>query len=397
MNRKFFLAISLLSTLFISSCSDELDIKSETSLSATAPLATEDVDKLLTGVYKRIMEPSGVGYFNVMATEIMADNYQPVKFQWFQVQYLYEHKTPSDDIILSYFYKDFYTAINRANTVLKVSTATPDQKGKARYCRALTYLRLYDLYERVPLVDESYDNKPIAPATKEALLDFIVNDLKFAKENCSHIDAKNLAKSQLTPTSEAASALLARVYRLRGNIKDAGIEAEALITSNIFKLSATPIEYNGEVILKFAGNKSEENGSWGWIMSPAAQSWNCFACAPELFALVGQNDTRNVLFYKKMISGVEYIFSKKYTTNDDSDLLVSRIAEMYLISAEAGNANRLAELQTIRNSSLTLEQERRLELSFEWVRWEDLKLKGTTTYTLPYPQSAVDANPLLMK
>ena len=80
--------------------------------------------------------------------------------------------------------------------------------------------------------------------------------------------------------------------------------------------------------------------------------------------------------------------------NDDSDLLISRIPEMYLISAEAGNANRLAELQAKRKSSLSLDNERRLELSFEWVRWSDLVLKGEK-YRLPYPISAKNSNPLL--
>ncbi len=396
MIRKFLLAISLISTLLFGSCSKELDIVSEASLSATAPLSTEDVNKLLTGVYAKVMTPNGNGHFNIMASEILADNYQPVKFQFPQVQYMYEHTTPSDDILLGYFYKDFYTAINRANTVIKVTTSSEDQKGKARYCRALTYLRLYDLYEEVPLADENYDGKPIAPATKTVVLDFIINDLKFAKEKCSKIDSKNLAVSQLTPTSEAASALLARVYRIKGDIASAGKEAEELISSGKFSLSPNPAEYTSEVIMKFAGNKGEGNGYWGWIMSDAAKAWNCFASAPSLTALLSPSDTRNALFTKVNVIGIDYVFSTKYSPNKDSDLLISRIAEMYLISAEAGNANRLTQLQAIRKSSLSLDDERRLELSFEWVRWEDLKLKGET-YKFPYPQAAVDANPLLKK
>ena len=43
---------------------------------------------------------------------------------------------------------------------------------------------------------------------------------------------------------------------------------------------------------------------------------------------------------------------------------------------------------------ISLDDERRLELSFEWVRWSDLVLKGEK-YRLPYPISAKNANPLL--
>lgn len=382
--------------VLFASCEDNLDIKSEASLSANTELSKSDVDKLLTGVYQRVMEPSGYAYFNNMATEIMADNYQPVKFQWFQVQYLYERVTPADDILLGYFYSGYYTGIARANTVINVPSATEAQKGNAKYCRALTYLRLYDLFEEVPLVDENYDNKAIAPSTKEEVLNFIVEDLKYAKENCEPLNTSDMNNAQTLPSSEAATALLARVYRLQGNINAAATEAEELITSGKFRLAENPLERTNEVIMRFAGNKSEANGSWGWIMSPAARSWNCFAAAPDLVDLLDEDDTRRILFD---IEGKEanggFVFSTKYKTDDNSDLLISRIAEMYLISAEAGNTNRLDELQEIRNSSLSLANERRLEMSFEWTRWEELKLQGITDYRLPYPQRAVDSNPLL--
>ncbi|WP_461630342.1 RagB/SusD family nutrient uptake outer membrane protein [Labilibaculum euxinus] len=392
MKRNILIVIAFAISGLFSSCEKDLEIASEASLSATAPLAQEDVDKLLTGVYERMMEPSGYAYFNIMAPELMADNYKPVKFQWFQVQYMYEHKVPANDILLSYQYSGYYRGISRANVVLNVPSASDHQKGAAKYCRALTYLRLYDLFERVPLIDENYDNQPMAPASKEDVLKFIIEDLKAAKVLMNPINTNQLAISQTLPSAEAASALLARVYRMNGEIAKAGIEAEELITSKKFTLAANPLERTNEVIMRFAGNKAEANGSWGWIMSPAAKTWNCFACADDLVALLDADDTRNILFDAPDATG--YVYSKKYKTDDDSDLLMSRIAEMYLISAEAGNANRLTEFQAIRKSSLTLDDERRLELSFEWVRWSDLKLKGET-YRFPYPQGSQDINPLL--
>lgn len=382
--------------LLFTSCENELDIKSEIALDANSPLSSGDIDKLLTGAYKRIMEPSGYPYFNVMAPEILGDNYKPFKFQFIQVQYLYEHVLPADDIILSYFYKDFYTAISRANSILKVPTATEAQKGKARYVRALTYLRLYDLYEGVPLVDENYNNTPIKANTPKEVLAFIINDLKYAKANVESVNAA-VFSTKLTPTKDAASALLARVYRMNGDIANAGIEAEELIKSGKFSISANPKVNDSEVILKFAGNLAEQNGWWGWIMSYDARTWNCFGVADSLLALVKANDTRKVLFdIDQAPKTGNFVFSNKYTRSDDSDLLISRIPEMYLISAEAGNVARLTELQTARKSSLSLDDERRLELSFEWVRWSDLKLKGEK-YKLPFPQGALDANELLGK
>ncbi len=383
------------STLTISSCSKELEIPSEASLSATGDLAKEDVDKLLTGVYKKLRHPNNYGYFAIMNTEIMGDNYKPVKFQWFQVKNFYENTVPASDILLGYFYADYYAGIDRANVILKITNADNNQRGRARYCRALSYLRLYDMFERVPLIDEKFDRSSVAPSSKEDVLNFIIADLKYAKENSTPSNVLTLLNDQKQPTKEAATALLARVYRLQGDLTKAAIEAEELIESDKFSLSKNPLERDSEVIFMFKGIKAETAGYWGYIMSPQARNWNCFAAADDLTALIKGDDTRKILFDfegKKENNG--YIYSKKYKTNDDSDLLVSRIAEMYLISAEAGNTNRLTELQEIRKSSLTLDEERRLELSFEWTRWEDLKLKGEK-YILPYPSSATNSNPLL--
>ncbi len=396
MLNRFLIALFACATMFSTiSCSDDLEIPSEASLSATGSLATGDVDKLLNGLYAKLRHPNNYGYFAIMNTEIMSDNYKPVKFQWYQVQNFYEHNVPADDILLGYFYSSYYGGVARANTILKTPTATDDQKGKARYCRALSFLRLYDMYGRIPVVDENYSGAPIAPSSEEDVLKFIIEDLKFAKANCAKFSVKERALSQKVPTSEAASALLARVYRLAGNISDAGKEAEELINSGKFSLSANPLERSSEVIFMFKGNKTEEVGSWGWIMSKEAKNWNCFAAADDLTALVKGDDTRKILFdFANKEANNGYVYSKKYRIDDTSDLLVSRIAEMYLTSADAGNSNRLAEFQKERKSKLTLKEERRLEMSFEWTRWEDLKLEGEK-YVLPYPTKAKNSNPLL--
>lgn len=393
--KKVFLYIMIVgSVLSLNSCLEE--ISSEASLDASSKLAEDDVNKLLVGLYRKVRHPNSYGYFAVMATEIMADNYKPVKFQWFQVQNIYEHNVPSNDLLLRNLYVDFYAGIDRANTILKSPSANEDQKGKAKFYRAYTYLRLFDLFERVPIVDENYNRQPIAPSSKEDVLNFIIEDLKYGKENMVEFDGKNVGLSSKVPTKEAAAALLARVYRLKGDLAAAANEAEYVIGTNKFSIAQNPKERESEVITMLKGNKAEEAGSWGWIMSYESRTWNCFAAADDLLNLISDNDTRRALFdFDKKDERNGYVFSNKYKTQDNSDLLVVRIPEMYLISAEAGNTNRLRELQNIRNSTLSLEDERRLEMSFEWTRWQDLKLSKKQDYVLPYPQQAVDSNPLL--
>ncbi|MGV4529414.1 RagB/SusD family nutrient uptake outer membrane protein [Ornithobacterium rhinotracheale] len=372
------------------------DLTSKASLDANMNLAENDVNTLLTGLYKSVRNPNNYGYFSIMCTEIMSDNYRPYKFQWFQVQNLFEHKVPSNDILLGYNYSSYYQAIDRANTILGVPSATDAQKAAAKFYRAYTYLRLYDMYERVPLIDVNYKGGPIAPSSKEDVLKFILDDLKFAKEHLPEFDLKNPKGSMKLPNKEGAAAVLARVLRIKGDIQAAGAEAEYVINTNKFSISPNPKERDGEVIVMLKGNKAEGVGSWGWIMSYDAKTWNCFGAADDLVALISDEDTRRILFdFAKKDERQGFVFSNKYKTEDNSDLVVARIPEMYLISAEAGNANRLQEFQKIRKSKLQLKDERRLEMSFEWTRWEDMKLEGLTDYVLPYPQGAKDSNPLL--
>jgi len=384
----------ILISVFFASCSDELDIKSEASLSANMELSVSDIDKLLNGLYDEIDFPGDQGYWSVMYTEIMADNYKPVKFQWASIKEFYENKVPEASFGLSRYYRFGYRAIGRANTILKVPSATLHQLACARYGRALLYSRLYDMFESVPIVDENYDKKPIAPSPKADVLNFILEDLKFAVKNADAFDAENRVASQNLPSKEAAQALLARYYRLAGDKVNAAAMAELVISSGNFELSSNPTDRSKEVIFQFNNIKGQDQGSHGWIMSSAAKSWNCFAVADELYALIQGEDTRKSLYYDEDISGVTYHWTNKYTTDDASELVISRIAEMYLISAEV-NPARLSEFQAVRKSALSLDNERRLELAFEWVRWQDLKLSGAKSYTPPYPTSAVDSNPLL--
>lgn len=390
--------ILLMSIFVATSCSDKLDIQSEASLSADMELVESDVDNLLNGLYREVDFPGDVGFFNVMYTEIFSDNYTPVKFQWFQIKSASEHDLLAGDFILHRIYRFAYKAIKRANTIISSESASPHQVGCAKLMRAMLYQRLYDVWESVPLIDENYDNKPIAASSKDDVIKFILSDIDFAIANIKDFSVSDRVNSINLPTKEAAQAFGARVYRIAGNKAKAVELAEAVITSGKFELSPKPSDRSKEVIYQFYNHKGEDLGSHGWIMSPAAKTWNCFAVADGVYNLLKGSDTRKELYYTEAVSGTDFHWTNKYSTDDASELVISRIAEMYLISAEV-NANRLTEFQAVRQSSLSLSEERRLELAFEWVRWQDMKIENVATsdYVPPYSTSASDSNPLLKK
>lgn len=391
--------ILILAALTVSFASCSLDLESEMSLSANSELAPEDVDKLLNGIYESIVRNSDNSYFFIMYSEIMSDNFKPVKFQWYQVQYAYEHKVPSDDALSSWFYSSGYKTIQRANDVINSPSASDAQKGIAYYCRALGHYMVMDIYGPIPYIKEDYNKEPIAPLSISGVYDAIIEDLKFAKENGPKFNKAN-PDASMFPTSEAAQALLARVLRLNGRLSEAAVEAEALINSGKFSLSPDPKDYSSEAIMVFKTLKgaTNANAEWGWIMSYEARTWNCFAMADDLMETVSATDTRRALYdFDEAADRDGYIFTNKYTLDSDADLIINRIAEMYLISAEAGNANRLTEFQAARKSNLTIKQERRLELAGEFVRMNDMRMEGLTDYYIPYFYRDQLANPLLQK
>ncbi|MEG1545685.1 MAG: RagB/SusD family nutrient uptake outer membrane protein, partial [Bacteroides sp.] len=309
------------------------------------------------------------------------------------------HTILEDDILNYYNYPDLYKGINRANVILTVPSASAAQKAIAKYCRAYNYIRLIDLYGAVPIIDENYDMKPIRRSSEAKVMDFIVSDLLEAKANAPEFDINNTSANTM-PTREAAQALLARVYRMQGKLDLAGIEAESVITSGKFSLSDNPAEKDKEVIMYLATLTSDaSNAGWGYLMSWNASDWNCLAVSDEVVALLKKGDKRRALYNleeAKECGGYVFPNQFKYANSEawDSEFYISRLPEMYLISAEAGNANRLTELQAKRNSSLTLKEERRLELALEFVRWRDQRMEGET-YLMPFPKESIAINPLL--
>lgn len=388
----------LVFSLMFASCESELDLPSQASINAESNTTVKDVDAMVIGIYNKMLKVSNYEYMNHMFPMFLADNLKGISVAWFQINNAMKHEVPSGDILLNYMYYPQYEAINRCNNVIKQEVATPAQKSAAYYCRALSHLRLYDVFGAVPFIKEDYViDTPVAPLTDAQLLEAIAEDLRFASEHGADFDTSDRAESYSGVTKFAAKALLARVYRLQGKIADAGKVAEEVITSGKFELASNPAENLGEMIFQFTGT-IKDGSRIGNLMSIGTYGWNCFSASDDLVALIQGDDTRSNVFNKEVKNGNEYFFPTKYKTNIDASVIISRLSEMYLISAEAGNANRLTEFQAVRKSSLSLENERRLELCFEaGIRWEDIKLSGKDDYTLPYPDAATSSNPLLKR
>jgi hypothetical protein len=331
-----------------------------------------------------------------------------------------------------------YDVINRANTVLAnldlITGLTESEvaqfEAEMRTIRAICYFNLVRMYGPLPLRDE-----PIAGASEEdvfigrssvqEIYDFIENDLTIS-EGLTKDTGRGGSLRVDEPT---ILALLARVKLYQEDWPAAETYAKAVIEkfgfnleenyATIFDESAT----SGEIIFQIDFlNDDDVNVIGRWLLASGRYE---AAATENIFNLFADDDLRKSTSVGDASGD---FFANKYTglQNDDDNLIITRLAEMYLIAAEAineqaYNANSEAfdlinELRqradltdlTILNTGnqqalrLAISEERRKELAFEGHRWYDLirtnqaqqilGINNPNKLVFPIPQSEIDTN-----
>lgn len=320
-------------------------------------------------------------------------------------------------------YTGYFAFLYQVNVFLSIAeTAEQTDKvkemtGVAHYFRALTYYNLTSKYREVPVMRVT--STEALPKSSEAECWALANeDIEKAIAMCPLYTTKHYVSVQ------AAKALAARIYLAQGNKELAGRYADELIADPLFELSENfdalfRGETNKEEIFTFS-NLKEENGLTfaGNFLQPATT----YVPSPEVIALYSTNDRRiDMSAYREDNATVLY----KYINKNTSDpIIVSRLAEMYLISAEckglAGNGlQTLNELRAVRglgpvspapkNEEEFIDailEERRLEFLGEGFRWFDLVRTGRYEKTLgmdkkytvfPLPTRELDLNANLVQ
>jgi hypothetical protein len=339
---------------------------------------------------------------------------------------------------------DLYANIGRANYAIKnLETATTlsasvrnQLLGESKFWRAWCYFYLVNFFGDVPLVTNTealttslFPRTPVAQVYQQ-----IVSDLA---------DAKNLLTTSYPSIERArvnkrvAATFLARVYFYQQNWTAAEAEATEVISSGTYSLETNLnnvfIKTSNEVILQAANTTGVT--SWGGEFIPASSTPNV-VLYDTLANTFEANDQRKVNWTKSIsYSSKIYYYPYKYkirtgTTGNEYSVML-RLAEMYLIRAEArANQNNIsgavADINLIRQrAGLTdlpitisqsallnaLEHERWVELFSEWAdRWFNLKRAGKADAVLgmikpqwkptqklyPIPTKELQANPNLV-
>ena len=276
--------------------------------------------------------------------------------------------------------------------------------GEAKYFRAYNYFVLVNLFGDVPWVKSANIREtalqPREP--KENIIsgpEGIVDDLKYAETALANSDNSNAHI-----TKAAASALLARVYLYHGDWADAEAKAGEVIGTSGYELEADLdnvfLRSSKETILRASSAAAMPSYVGRAYLGVLLLNGSYFRLTGDLVNSFDDADLRRQKWFKN--EGT-YIHAWKYKRNSASsagaaeDLVLLRLAEQYLIRAEAraqqGNlTGAVADINAIRVRAgleplpetlskeqvlLAVENERRHELFVEeGHRWWDLVRTG---------------------
>ncbi|HSL86275.1 MAG TPA: RagB/SusD family nutrient uptake outer membrane protein [Bacteroidales bacterium] len=336
-------------------------------------------------------------------------------------------------------YTGIYRTINCANHVIKAANTITDPQlsnalrkqyqGEAYFIRALAYFDLSRLWGGVQIVTEptlsSLDNITIRRSTLAETRLQILNDLNAADTLLPETTNRNRA------TRKTVYALKARLYLYMQDWENAEIFATKLIVDNDYELIApynsffaNNVRNTKESIFELAYSATDQNAHSMWWQPPVNSGRREWAPEDELVALLNDPQTggnRNTLIAKTSPPGNLWYGNLYYRNPRVDPAYVIRIAEMYLIRAEArARLNKITDglddLDAVRTRAgledsaaatqtellLAIEQERRLEFALEPHRWFDLvrteridDVMGVTDQTrwiMPIPINEIQAS-----
>ena len=315
------------------------------------------------------------------------------------------------------FWDKYYSsdAIYRANAALEglaadnlLSTPVRNQLvGECKFMRAFYYFYLVNLFGDVPYVTSSdYRVSERMPRTAvNAVYDSLEQDLLLARQ---FMQPAYPSVGHLRPNRYTADALLARLYLYRQQWSNAETRCDSILNSGLYalvpNLDNVFLDQSKEAIWQVGSHSSTYPKVAPSNGSPFLPLISFFApdysLSPFVLQAFETGDLRPLHWIKSgTVSGITYTYPYKYKNNNYSnpttteDLMVFRLAEIYLVRAEArarqGNlTGAMQDINVIRSraglgaataGNLTAAMgvvlhERQTELFTEWGhRWLDLK------------------------
>ncbi len=405
--------ILFFAALIIISCNKKLDTTPTQSIDASAALGTSnDVQVALVGAYSALDKADFYGGRAFVGPDLLGNSGEVDWSGTYQgFTQIYNKSIPVDNGFVTDTWLTGYTTINDVNNVLGalgvVDASNKDRvQGEAEFIRGSAYFDLVRLYAKayndgdpasnpgVPIVLTATaavtDESKVSRNTVAEVYAQIIKDLMDA-------EAKLPVSNGFFATTNAASAMLARVYLQKGDYASAVAEADKVISSGEYSLTDTyaeafqyvnpPAHVDNTTEDIFALQVNSSSGFNGFQEFYSADGRGDITINDAHLNLYETGDDRLNLFYTSGGSTFTGKFDNLY-----GNVHIIRLAEMYLVRAEgnfrlgtAVGAEPLDDINTIRErvllpdltaAQLTLTailEERRLELAFEGFTLHDAK------------------------
>lgn len=423
------------------------------------PHKTSEFRALLTEGYRAFPYTSSRSFTGLLSDEVggLYENafYDTEYAVAFTYNFRWEYSGQMFELPYSYYYQSLF----HANAVIEnIAGADKDSEessdeilGEAYALRAYNHFDLVNLYGKpynpataatdrgVPLYTHIDIEQRFRPATVAAVYERILSDIALA-EGLIDVERQTDPTRNYRFSQDALQAFKARVMLYMGDWQQAYQAASALLP----KYGLVDLNALGSTDdLPWKGSSPEAILAWERPFTfSSGDLVNASLLSDKMLALLDA-DTDNRRTYIKEVNSYDDNYNptlQGYTVDRASgDRTSFRIAEMYLIAAEAGAhlADRLPDakqhllaLQAKRFKTEAMEtqrakveamdaqtllqeiaDERARELLYEGHRWMDLRRTtqpqiqktyngstytlqaGDSRYTLPFPQSAVEDNP----
>jgi hypothetical protein len=308
--------------------------------------------------------------------------------------------------------------------------------GEAKFIRAFWYFYLVNEYGDVPLVTttEYTINSGLSRTPKAQVYSQMIEDLQDATTmlNVNYVDASDTAVTtdRVRPNQGAAEALLSRVYLFSQKYDSAATEASLVINNtklyglctnlsplmgqnSVFLMNSMEAIWQLGTVSPLPSSNTYDAQYFILLAAPSTGSHQCATISPQLLNSFEAGDLRRVNWIDSFTTKnpVEhYYFPYKYQSNKTTTLteytMVLRLAEQYLIRAEAqvyqnNPSGAIADLNVIRERAglspytgatdqgsilAAILHERQVELFSEWGhRWYDLIRTGNANAVMGAP------------
>jgi hypothetical protein len=403
-NILFFLVI----TFVIVGC-DVLDVEPEYAISADDAFKDKTgIERGIIGTYSSLQSLSYHGRTFIIFGDLSADNLiHPPDATASDYAEVAGNAILAENGAVGGIWASLYDGINAANNIIVkvpgMSDMTDEEKnialGELYFIRALNHFNLLNYFGAIPVKIQPTVGVSSLDAGRdpvEAVYEQIITDLTFSEEYLLSSTSNKIRASKF-----AAKALLARVYLYSGEFALAYEKANDVIVNGGYTLlenygDVFAADGSAETIFEIDFTEVDRNRIAEYNFPKSLNGRREVAPDEDLINAYEADDERMAVSIA--YDGV-YAYANKY--NDIStgadNVIVLRLAEMYLIRAEAeahkasGNItdiqNDINEIRTranlpptsastISDLIIAIENERRMEFAFEGQRWFDLVRTG---------------------